>query len=291
MKALAFGEVLWDIYPIARYLGGASLNFAAHFKKCGGQSFINTAVGDDAFGKAAIAEIQKLGVDTSYITVSEKETGKCLVTLNDKQIPSYNLLDNVAYDYIEKPAVVNGFFDVLYFGTLALRNENNRNVLKAILSESSFDNVFVDLNIRAPYYSVDTVEFACRNATMLKVSDEELPLVMNILGETERALDKCAGILKGKFGNLKIIIITKGSCGSLAYDCQRDKFFEHKVYRVKVASTVGAGDSFSAAFLRRYLEGDDISEALEFAAKISAYVVSCVDAVPDYDLQQLDKLV
>ena len=260
MKALAFGEVLWDIYPIARYLGGASLNFAAHFKKCGGQSFINTAVGDDDFGKAAIAEIQ-------------------------------NLLDNVAYDYIEKPAVVNGFFDVLYFGTLALRNENNRKVLKAILSESSFDNVFADLNIRAPYYSVDTVEFACRNATMLKVSDEELPLVMNILGETERALDKCAGILKGKFGNLKIIIITKGSCGSLAYDCQRDKFFEHKAYSVKVESTVGAGDSFSAAFLRRYLEGDDISEALEFAAKISAYVVSCVDAVPDYDTQKLDRLV
>ncbi len=287
MKVLSFGEVLWDVYPSAQYLGGAPLNFAAHFKICGGESYINTAVGDDDLGKETVSQINKLGINTSYISFSEKETGKCIVTLNEKQIPSYNLLDNVAYDYIKKPTFTEAFFDVLYFGTLALRNENNRNVLKSIISEKYFSNIFVDLNIRAPYYSVDTINFACKNSTIIKISDEELPLVMNILDEKENSLNECAKILKKRFKNLRIIIITKGADGSLVYDCQINKFFTHEAKKVKVASTVGAGDSFSAAFLVKYLETNNIKKSLEFATKISAYVVSCIDAVPKYNPKDL----
>ena len=120
MRVLSVGEVLWDVYASSKHLGGASFNFAAHFKKCGGEAWINTAVGDDDFGKETVNNVKKAGINIDYITISEKETGKCFVTLNDKQIPSYNLLNNVAYDDIKKPAIAKGFFDALYFGTLAL---------------------------------------------------------------------------------------------------------------------------------------------------------------------------
>ena len=100
MKVLAFGEVLWDMYPQGGYIGGASLNFAAHFKKCGGEAWLVTSVGKDELGNETVEIVKNLGINTQYISYADKETGKCLVTLDSNHIPSYNLLDNVAYDYI-----------------------------------------------------------------------------------------------------------------------------------------------------------------------------------------------
>lgn len=282
IKVLAFGEVLWDVYKNSKHLGGAPMNFSAHFKKCGGEAWILTAVGDDMLGRETVCEIEKLGISTDYVSIVKQETGKCLVTLDAKHIPSYDLLNNVAYDYIQKPDISNECFDVLYFGTLALRNENNMTVLKQMLEENTFSDVFVDINIRAPYYNRDSVEFACKNATIIKISDEELPAVMNVMEKTECSAKECVKILNGQFQNLKMIIITRGDKGSLVYDCINKKYHEGEAQKVQVVSTVGAGDSFSAAFLTKYMKTDDISQALEFAAKISGYVVSCNVAIPDY---------
>ena len=248
MKVLSFGEVLWDVYANSKHLGGAPLNFSAHFKKCGGKSWIITAVGDDAMGREAIFEIEKLGINTEYISITEAETGKCLVTLDSKQIPTYNLLNDVAYDYIQHPDTKNGPFDVLYFGTLALRNENNRTVLGQILQENNFVDIFVDMNIRAPYYSTDVIRFAFENATIIKISDEELPVVMDALGEKIHSIKKCVQILSEEFGNLKIIIITRGDKGSIVYECKNKEFYECQAQKVETVSTVGAGDSFPPHF-------------------------------------------
>lgn len=281
MRVLSFGEVLWDVCSDSEYLGGAPLNFAAHFKKCGGESWIVTAVGNDNLGKKTIFEIEKLGVNTEYISITEAETGKCLVTLDSKQIPSYNLLNHIAYDFIQKPSIPKNFFDVLYFGTLALRNENNTTVLGQMLQENSFVDIFVDMNIRAPYYSTDVIRFAFENATIIKISDEELPIVMDDPGGKIHSIKKCMHMLSKEFDNLKMIIITRGDKGTIVYDCNKN-YYECDAQKVQVASTVGAGDSFSAAFLTKYIESKDIAKALEFATKISGYVVSCIEAIPDY---------
>ncbi len=281
MRVLSFGEVLWDVFSDSEYLGGAPLNFAAHFKKCGGESWIVTAVGNDNLGKKTIFEIEKLGVNTEYISITEAETGKCLVTLDSKQIPSYKLLNHIAYDFIQKPSIPKNFFDVLYFGTLALRNENNTTVLGQMLQENSFVDIFVDMNIRAPYYSTDVIRFAFENATIIKISDEELPIVMDDPGGKIHSIKKCMHMLSKEFDNLKIIIITRGDKGTIVYDCNKN-YYECDAQKVQVASTVGAGDSFSAAFLTKYIESKDITKALEFATKISGYVVSCIEAIPDY---------
>lgn len=283
MKILSFGEVLWDVFPDGEHIGGAPLNFAAHLSKMGEEAYILTSVGDDDLGEKTVDIINDFKVKTDYISVSKVlETGKCIVTLDRYKIPKYNLLNNVAYDEIITENIPD-VFDVLYFGTLALRNEYNINSLKKLLDNNDFKEVFVDVNIRPPYYTEETVKFAIKNATILKISDEELPIICNILNIDNN--DDFVKNLCEKYLNLKLIIITKGGNGSYCYDCKNDRGYTAEIIKTSVDSTVGAGDSFSAAFLHKFINGYNIKSCLDFAAKISAFVVSKTEAIPEYNLK------
>lgn len=288
MKALAFGEVLWDVYPESQHIGGAPLNFAAHFRKCGGESHIITAVGYDDLGDETVKAIRKLGVGTKYLCRTDVETGKCLVSLNERGVPAYNLLDNVAYDYMEKLDFNDENFELLYFGTLSLRHENNIAVLREVISSNSFREIILDVNIRAPYYSKDVINFAMENATIVKISEEELPTVMQLIGKIASSVEESAEIISANFEKIKMIIITRGEKGSLVYDCNLQKLYECNAEKVNVVSTVGAGDSFTAAFSAKYLKTGNVTKALKIATKISGYVVSCEEAIPDYRLEDFD---
>lgn len=284
MTVLSFGEVLWDVYPDKEFIGGAPLNFASHFAKCGGKSFMLSAVGEDALGQKTIETVESLGVDTKFINKSTKQTGKCLVTLDDKGVPSYNLLCDVAYDDIKYESFGGEHFDALYFGTLSLRSQNNLDTLCKVMNDNKFSQIFVDINIRPPFYSENTIDFALRSASIVKISDEELGIVMQALGKGfDNDLKKSAQLLCEKYKNLEIVIITKGEKGAFAYNCKTKESFEVKAQKVKAISTVGAGDSFSAAFLSKLMSGNDIKLCLEFASKISAFVVSKHEAIPEYD--------
>ena len=152
MKALSFGEILWDVYPDKKFLGGAPLNFAAHLKKHDENVYMMSALGNDELGKEAIKRIEDWKINTSYIlSLDDKPTGSCMVTLDENKVPSYNLLKNVAYDYISYIDIKESF-DVLYFGTLALRSENNYNTLKTLIESVKFNCIFSDINIRPPFY-------------------------------------------------------------------------------------------------------------------------------------------
>lgn len=283
MKILAFGEILWDIYPDNKFIGGAPLNYAAHFVKCGGTAYISSAVGTDELGEETVSAVKSLGVNTEYIYRNEKKTGRCIVTLDENFVPSYNLLEDAAYDGIIPPKDIHGF-DMLYFGTLALRTEYNRMSIKKIIENGNFGEIFVDINIRKPFVSKNALDIALENATILKISDEELPTVADY-AEIENHSAECTVIsLCGKFRNIKIVIVTMGAKGALIYDKKSDKFEKCAAKKVKVVSTVGAGDSFSAAFTAKYLQSEPLSVCAEFASGISGFVVSQAGAVPDYRL-------
>ena len=182
MNILSFGEILWDVYPDTKCLGGAPLNFAAHLKKHGENVFMMSAVGNDDLGNEAKKHIDALGISAKYITeLKDKTTGRCMVTLDENKVPLYNLLQDVAYDYISWDKITDSF-DVLYFGTLALRSENNFHQINKLIKEGEFKHVFVDINIRPPFYSEESVTFSIEKATVLKISIEELPVVSEILG-------------------------------------------------------------------------------------------------------------
>lgn len=284
MKLLSFGEVLWDVYPEDRFIGGAPLNFAAHCAKHGLDAYMLSAVGDDELGRQTLLRLKAFGLHTDFVSIlPHKQTGKCLVTLDENSVPSYNLLSDVAWDEI--PCDTAGqAFDVLYFGTLALRSQANLANLNALIAANDFRHIFVDVNIRPPFYSRASICFALEHATIVKISDEELPTVATALEMTVGDdHEKNAKALAEKFPNLQLILITLGKEGSCAYDVASDTFYHQGPVEANVVSTVGAGDSFGAAFLARYWEGQPIECCLEHATRVAAFVVSRFDAIPDYD--------
>lgn len=285
-KLLAFGEILWDVYPEEKHLGGASLNFAAHFAKFGHRAEMLSALGRDALGEEAREWLRAWNLGDKYVpALAEKETGKCLVTLDENSIPSYNLLDHVAYDRISSDGIAEDF-DVLYFGTLALRGASNFACLNRLLAEKSFAEIFVDVNIRPPFYSEKTVRFGTEHATILKISLEELPVVAKLLGKNS-SHPVFAKELAAEYPNLKCIVITLGGDGAYALNCKSGEEAFCPAKKVKVNSTVGAGDSFGAAFVSEYLAGKAIPECLKTASAVAGYVVSQTAAVPDYDPKKL----
>lgn len=277
MNVLAFGEIVWDVYPDKASLGGAPLNFAAHCVRHGAKAAMVSAVGDDELGTAALSQMKKWQVDTVDVTVyADKPTGRCLVTLDAASVPTYRLEEHTAWDAINGDGVV---CDVLYFGTLALRSEHNRRTLERLL-RGDVHEVFVDINLRTPFYDADTVAFALSKATTAKISDEELPTVLSLLGLPVREdLQAVATVLFERFARLQTVVITRGAKGAFA--ATRDgETASGAAVKTEVVSTVGAGDSFAAAFLCRYHETGELSAALAYAAQAAAVVVASQDAVP-----------
>lgn len=285
MKILSFGEILWDVYDDAKYIGGAPFNFAAHLTKHKEEVYMLTTIGEDELGKEALSRLDGYNIHTDYICVSnQKQTGCCLVTLDENSVPAYNLLDDVAYDYIKCDDIPNSH-DVLYFGTLALRSKYNFNSLKELINSHSFKEIFVDVNIRPPFFSYATTSFALNNATILKISLEELPIVSNIMRMDSICDYKAFSYrLSNAYKNLSVIIVTLASDGAFVLNCRNGKEYYKSATNTEVKSTVGAGDSFSAAFLHKYMSGERISASLDYAIKLSGFVVSQYDAVPNYDI-------
>ena len=287
MKVLAFGEVLWDVFPDDKYIGGAPFNFAAHLAKYGEDVFLLSSVGNDSLGKETLSVINDFSVNSEFVAVSDKPTGRCVVTLDEKKVPSYDLKSDVAYDYIECYNLPNNF-DVLYFGTLALRSEYNYNSLSSLLNANTFKEIFCDVNIRAPYYNINSVELCLKNATIIKISDEEMSVVAKLISfDGELNYKNFAKYLRERYSNLKLIIITLGENGSYCLDCKNNTEHSAVAIKVEVASTVGAGDSFSAAFLHKYLCFCNLDECINFASKVAAFVVSKIGAVPNYNPESI----
>lgn len=290
MNLLSFGEIIWDVFPEKTALGGAPLNLAAYVAGLGDNAYILSTVGTDQLGKDAIDKINNLNIKTDYIELNENtESGKCIVSLDDCGIPTYNILDNVAYDYIEIPNKELNF-DVLSFGTLALRHNKNLNTLKTIISNNKFKDIFVDVNIRAPFYTEDIIKFAISNATILKISDEELPVIKNVLNINLTENKDILILISKLYNNLKLIILTKGSKGSTAYSVKENIFYNSPAVPTNVISTVGAGDSFSGSFLHKYYSGNNIKECLDFAAKVSSIVCSKAEAVSLEIINEIQKI-
>ena len=205
MKILSFGEILFDVFGDSANIGGAPLNFCAHAARAGAQTAMLSAVGNDDLGAAALRQVEIYGIDIRHTAIlGDKMTGKCLVTLNEQGVPSYNLLEGVAYDYIPVPQLNDERFDVFYFGTLALRSDYNRKTVESLLTAGIAKDVFVDINIRPPFYSDESILLALRHATLLKISDEELGTVADaVLGKGEYGTEAIIGAIREKFPNLK----------------------------------------------------------------------------------------
>lgn len=289
MKLLSFAEIIWDVYPDTAVIGGSGLNFCAHAVKCGMEGWLLSAVGPDKYGERALTELSRLGMNASLVRPDTHETGKCLVTLDAAGVPSFNVLQNVAYDNIavtdtDLAAIRKERFDAFYFGTLQQRAPVSRASAMKILENCAFSEVFCDMNLRGGCYDEASVRNVLKYATILKISDEEKPLLDAFaFWKAKYAGEDFASRLFDDCPQLHTVLYTQGAEGSVIY-LRSGEMIYIPVCKVKVASTVGAGDSYGAAYLAAILSGKTPEEAGMLAAAVSGKVVSVTEAVPEYSI-------
>ncbi len=286
MKVLCFGEVLWDHIEKEYHLGGAPLNFAAHSAQFGSESHIISAVGKDELGKKTLEEVGKVRVRTDLISGVDRPTGVVEVTMN-RGIPSYEIVEGTAWDNIALTAegrriIADTEWDLFYMGSLAQRSEANAALLHdGILPLIRARIVFFDVNLRQHYYSREVLERSLARTTVLKLNDEELPVVSELLyGE---ALDPEALFqrMKTLYRGLELLILTKGPDGADIVTGEGLSSFPIES-DVTVVDTVGAGDSYSGSFCYAYFHTGNIPRSARFAQDVADRVVSQPGALPDY---------
>ncbi len=284
MKILSFGDIIWDVYPDKACIGGALLNFSAHVAKSGADSFLMSAVGDDKLGEDALEKLKNFKVNTKYVSVDKtRQTGQCRVTLDENAVPTFRLLDDVAYDNIILPKeALAEHFDAIAFGSVPIRHTQNAQTLSCLIKNGNAGKVYCDVNLRAPFYTKDTADFCLKNSDILKVSETELEyVIVDILGQEMNGYDEALSLLSNAYKNIELVLLTCGEEGAYAYLTKEKRSYFCPPKKVDVVSTVGAGDSFGAAFLVEFLSGKDIPCCLEAATERAAYVVSHMDAVPE----------
>ena len=275
MDFISFGEILFDVFPDRATLGGAPLNVAGHLTKLGLNGAILSAVGNDELGKRALNEIEALGLSTDMIATLDYETGKAIITLNGKNA-EYEFNDPCAWDNIPLQALPENV-TLIYYGTLAQRG-NSKNTLKELLNSVQSQHRFFDVNIRKHFYSDEIIKEGVENATILKLNDEEVDIVLDALKIEMRGYRGLEELFKEY--NLDLILLTKGKEGTM---CFKNKWYRVPCAPVEVVDTVGAGDSLSAGFLASYIKTGDLEKSLLFGSHIADYVVTKRGAIPEYD--------
>ncbi len=275
---VGIGEILWDILPGGKALGGAPANFAYHASRLGEEGWAVSAVGDDPLG-AEIMEIVAEKRLNHLIAVTDQPTGTVRVSLDAKGVPSYNITEDVAWDNIPFTPEMEALAvraDAVCFGSLVQRMASRDSVLRFLRATRPEALRVFDINLRQHYYSREVIDESLKLADILKINDEEIRIVADMFGLGDDDTAACRALI-ARYG-LQLVILTKGADGSEVIT--EDESFPQKAGKVKVVDTVGAGDSFTAAFVVAYLRGLSLSDAQRLANETAAYVCSCKGAMP-----------
>ena len=279
---IGIGEALWDVLPEGKKIGGAPANFAYHVKQFGLDSCAVSAIGDDALGKELIENFKDKGVNFLLETVPYP-TGTVQVEIDQAGIPQYDIKENVAWDNIVLTDELKELAKktrAICFDSLAQRNIISRETINEFLDNIPAENdplIVFDINLRQGFYNKDILTNSMERCNVLKINDEELVTISRMFGYPGIDLmDKC-WILLGKY-NLKMLILTCGINGSYVFTPGNVSFLPTP--KVEVADTVGAGDSFTAAFIASILKGADVATAHRKAVDTSAFVCTQQGAMP-----------
>lgn len=279
---VGMGEVLWDVLPEGKKIGGAPANFAYHVSQFGLPGYVVSAVGDDALGKEIVENFTSKGLN-QLIAEVPYPTGTVQVEIDQAGIPQYDIKENVAWDnipYTDSLEALAKRTKAVCFGSLAQRNVVSRETINRFLDampQTDDSLVVFDVNLRQGFYNKEILCNSMSRCNILKINDEELVTVSRMFGYPGIDLqDKC-WILLGKY-NLKMLILTCGINGSYVFTPGNVSF--QPTPKVEVADTVGAGDSFTAAFISSILKGRSVQEAHSRAVQTSAYVCTKKGAMP-----------
>ncbi|RED46041.1 carbohydrate kinase family protein [Seonamhaeicola aphaedonensis] len=288
-KVVCFGEVLWDIFPNGeKQIGGAPLNVALRFNAFENEVTMISAIGNDDNGNKLFEYLKENGLDTSYIQIkNDFATGEVQITLDKKGVAQYEIKHPRAWDKIERN---DNIIDkvktsqAFVFGSLIARDQVSRETLLKLLDLATY-KVF-DINLRPPHYSFTMLELLMEKADFIKLNDEELYEISNHFNSKYNGLEQNLKFIAQKT-KTKHICVTKGEHGAVLLF--NDKLYYNSGYQIKVADTVGAGDSFLGSLISKLLSGEDPQKAIDFACAVGAMVAQSKGANPKFNQEEIQE--
>ena len=280
MKVVGIGEALWDVFPEGKKIGGAPANFAFHAAQFGLEGIAVSAIGKDELGDEIVETFGQSGLNYLLERV-DYPTGTVQVELDEAGVPSYIIKEGVAWDNIPFTPQLEALAkstDAVCFGSLAQRSEVSRATINAFLDAMPEGSLKIfDINLRQHFYTEEIVRTSMQKADILKINDEEVIKVADMLLCSLSSMEDICSFLLREF-NLKMVILTRGAVGSNVFTKEELSWLETP--KVDVVSTVGAGDSFTGAFIASILKGEDIRTAHHRAVDVSAFVCTQTGAMP-----------
>ena len=279
----SFGEILFDVYPDKKTLGGAPFNFIYHIKKLTGSGNFISRIGDDELGKNILSLVSSSGIETKFIQIDKNyPTGAANANLDKDKIPHWQIELNRAYDFIEYNSDISRLIeeksDCLYFGTLAQRNEKSRKTIQTLFGKKI--KYFCDLNIRQDFYSKKIIESSLTASDAVKLNLEELDLVNDLLIKGKSGIEETARQIMNKY-KIELLCVTQGSEGASLF---KEKDSDHcKIGIDNIVDTVGAGDAYAAVLCLGYLNGWKISRINKLASEFAGKIVTFPGAIPKDD--------
>jgi len=291
---VGIGELLWDLLPGGKQLGGAPSNFAYISSVLGNRALVASRVGDDPLGVEAVKRLESLGLETGSVQIDKAHrTGTVDVTIDDSGHPDFRVAANVAWDFLEWNDGLRNLAteaDIVCFGSLAQRQEPSRSTIHQFVRATRERCLRIfDVNLRQSYYDAIILKTGLALATVVKVNDEELPVLLATCGlPTSNDETSDAELLLEHFG-MELVCVTRGQKGSLLLG--KEKRSEHPGFRVHVADTVGAGDAFTATFAHFYHAGQSLDIINEAANRMASWVASQKGATPAATSEQIAELL
>ncbi|HVE58878.1 MAG TPA: carbohydrate kinase [Pyrinomonadaceae bacterium] len=279
---IGLGEILWDQLPDGKQLGGAPANFAYAASQLGNRGIVLSRVGDDESGRAILDELKSRNLSTDNIQIDAKNpTGVVKVSLNDEGQPSYEIVENAAWDFLELSAdwrKLAQTADAVCFGSLAQRSAVSQKTIRGFIDLTKNLRIF-DVNLRQQFFSPKVLRSSLNLANVVKLNHEELPVIAEIFDLQTVNPIAAAQRLLAQFG-LNMICVTRGANGSILVT--KKEVSENAGLKIQVKDTIGAGDAFTAALTHGILHGWELDKINEFANKIGAFVASQRGAMPNF---------
>src|SRR5438552_5440110 len=281
-KVVGLGEILWDMLPTGKQLGGAPSNFAYISTLLEGEGIVASRTGNDALGREAAQRLTALGLTTEFLQTDDASpTGTVQVQVDRAGQPKFEIAEAVAWDFLEWTpqwqSLASGA-DAICFGSLAQRGTSSRATIHRFLEAAQEKAVCVfDVNLRQAFFSREIVAISMQHADIVKLNDDELPRIMQLFGLDHHEEIASARALMEQH-HLKLICVTRGCRGSLLMNSS--EMHEHPGYQIRVADAVGAGDAFTAGLVHQYMRGSSLPEMNEMANRVGAWVASKIGAMP-----------
>ena len=289
-QIVCYGEVLWDMLPTGKKLGGAPLNVALRMQSYGCSTKLISSIGKDDAGNAIVNQMKTYNANTEHLQVSKNyASSEVLVTLNDEGSASYEIKMPCAWDDIqllEKDKIMVNSADAFIYGSLVARQQTSRETLFALLKASQF-KVF-DVNLRPPHYELNTLKTLMQQADFIKFNDDEIFELSAVISGKKLSLEESI-LFFAQETKTSSICVTMGADGAVLF--KDNEFVYNKEYKIKVTDTVGAGDSFLATLIYHLLNGANAITALDFACAVGAIVASKEGANPIINNKEIQEIM